>query len=67
MDGWRVPRRAVLEYGLGGFCAGTLSFIGNRVKQVLGALVLRVTPPPTAAKLGGMAAALILGLTRRRD
>jgi len=36
VDGWRGPRRggrrAVLEYDLGGFGAGTLSFLGNKAK-----------------------------------
>ncbi len=67
MDSWHAPRRAVLEYRLGGFCAGVLSFIGNKAKQVLGALALRVAPPLTAVRFGETVAALILGLTRRRD
>ncbi len=72
VDGWRGPRRggrrAVLEYDLGGFGAGTMSFLGNKAKPVLGPLALRANPLPMAAKLGlgGMAAALILGLIRRR-
>ncbi len=74
VDGWRGPRRggrrAVLEYDLGGFGAGTLSFLGNKAKPLLGPLALRATPLPAAARLtlGGLAAtALIFGLLRRRD
>ena len=74
MDGWRGPRRggrrAVLEYDLGGFGAGTLSFLGNKAKPVLGPLALRAAPLPTAAKvaLGGglVTSAALVGLLRRR-
>jgi len=76
VDGWRGPRRggrrAVLEYDLGGFGAGTLSFLGNKAKPLLGPIALRATPLPTGAKLalgGGLvaaAAALIVGLRLRR-
>ena len=74
VDGWRGPRRggrrAVLEYDLGGFGAGTLSFLGNKAKPVLGPMALRAAPLPATAKLGlgGLAvAALVFGLARRRD
>ncbi len=74
VDGWRGPRRggrrAVLEYDLGGMGAGTLSFLGNKAKPLLGPLALRATPLPTSARLalGGLvAAALLVGLLLRRD
>ena len=75
VDGWRGPRRggirAVLEYDLGGMGAGTLSFLGNKAKPVLGPLAQRATPLPVAARLalggGGLAAAaLTVGLLRHR-
>ncbi|MBA3885445.1 MAG: hypothetical protein H0X67_06895 [Acidobacteria bacterium] len=74
VDGWRGPRRggmrAVLEYDLGGFGAGTLSFLGNKAKPVLGPLALRAAPLPTSAKLVlasglAVAAASAVGLLRR--
>ena len=76
VDGWRGPRRggrrAVLEYDLGGMGAGTLSFLGNKAKPLLGPLALRAEPLPVAARLalgGGLAVAavLIAGLMRRHD
>ena len=75
VDGWRGPRRggrrAVLEYDLGGMGAGTMSFLGNKAKPLLGPLALRAAPLPTAAKValgGGLVApaALVVGLLRRR-
>ena len=75
VDGWRGPRRggmrAVLEYDLGGMGAGTLSFLGNKAKPVLGPLAMRATPLPLVPRLalagGGLvAAALAVGLLRRR-
>lgn len=48
VDGYRGPRRggrrAVLEYDLGGLGAGTLSFLGNKLKPVLAPLALRSRP-----------------------
>lgn len=75
VDGWRGPRRggrrAVLEYDLGGFGAGTMSFLGNKAKPVLGPLALRAAPLPPVAKLalgGGFlaAAGLAVRILRRR-
>ena len=74
VDGYRGPRRggrrAVLEYDLAGFGAGTLSFLGNKAKPVLAPLALRATPLPLGARLalgGGLVAvaALVVGLVRR--
>ena len=76
VDGYHGPRRggrrAVLEYDLAGLGAGTLSFLGNKAKPLLGPLALRATPLPLATKLalsGGLvtSAALAIGLLRRRD
>jgi len=48
VDGYRGPRRggrrAVLEYDLGGMGAGTMSFVGNKLKPVLGPVALRSEP-----------------------
>lgn len=81
VDGWRGPRRggwrAVLEYDLGGMGAGTLSFLGNKAKPVLGPLALRATPLPATTKLAlgglvaaslaaGLAVGLAVGLARQR-
>ena len=48
VDGYRGPRRggrrAVLEYDLGGLGAGTMSFLGNKLKPVLGRVALRWEP-----------------------
>lgn len=45
VDGYRGPRRGgrrgVLEYDLGGLGAGSLSFLGNKAKPLLGGLALR--------------------------
>ena len=63
----RGGRRAVLKYDLG---AGTMNFLVDQAKPVLGPLALRATPLPTSAKLGlggGVTSALILGLMRHRD
>ncbi len=53
--GYRGPRRggrrAVLEYDLGGFGAGTMSFFGNKAKPLLAPLALRTEPLPTAARV----------------
>lgn len=61
VDGYRGPRRGgrrgVLEYDLGGGGAGTLSFLGNKAKPVLGPVALRSTPLPRQTRL-----ALALGL-----
>ena len=71
VDGWRGPRRggrrAVLEYDLGGMGAGSMSFLGNKAKPLLGPLALRADPLPVAARvvLGGevvASAALLAGL-----
>jgi hypothetical protein len=63
-------RRAVLEYDLAGFGAGTMSFLGNKAKPLLAPLALRAAPLPLGARLalgGGLiaAAALVAGLFRR--
>ncbi len=61
VDGYRGPRRggrrAVLEYDLGAGGAGTLSFLGNKAKRLLGPLALRSTPLPRRTRV-----ALALGL-----
>lgn len=61
VDGYRGPRRggrrAVLEYDLGAGGAGTLSFLGNKAKRVLGPVALRSTPLPRRTRL-----AIALGL-----
>ncbi|CAN5607358.1 hypothetical protein BH24ACT26_BH24ACT26_08690 [soil metagenome] len=48
VDGYRGPRRGgrigVLEYDLGGLGAGTLSFLGNKLKPWLAPLALRAAP-----------------------
>jgi hypothetical protein len=71
VDGWRGPRRggrrAVLEYDLGGMGAGSMSFLGNKAKPLLGPLALRADPLPVAARVvlvGGVvaSAALLAGL-----
>ncbi|MBA3266761.1 MAG: hypothetical protein H0T70_00685 [Acidimicrobiia bacterium] len=57
VDGYRGPRRggrrAVLEYDLGAFGAGSLSFIGHKAKRLLSPVALRSTPlpPPTRFRL----------------
>ncbi len=56
----------MLEYILADLGAGTLSFLGNKVKPLL---ALRATPLHAAARLalGGLAtAALVARLMRRR-
>jgi hypothetical protein len=67
VDGWRGPRRggrrAVLEYDLGGMGAGSMSFLGNKSKPLLGPLALRADPLPVAAKValgGGVVASAAL-------
>ncbi len=67
VDGYRGPRRggrrAVLEYDLGAGGAGTLSFLGNKAKRLLGPLALRSTPLPMQTRLAlglGSAAFLLL-------
>jgi len=48
VDGYRGPRRggrrAVLEYDLGGFGAGSLSFLGSKLKPLLAGFALRAAP-----------------------
>ncbi len=48
VDGYRGPRRggrrAVLEYDLGGFGAGSLSFLGSKAKPLLAPFALRAAP-----------------------
>lgn len=48
VDGYRGPRRggrrAVLEYDLGGFGAGSLSFLGQKAKPLLEGVALRAAP-----------------------
>lgn len=55
VDGFRGPMRgglrAVFEYDLGGLGAGTLSFLGSRVKPVLAPVALRAEPLPDGAKV----------------
>lgn len=67
VDGWRGPRRggrrAVLEYDLGGMGAGSMSFLGNKAKPLLGPLALRAAPLPMAARValgGGLVASTAL-------
>ena len=67
VDGWRGPkrggRRAVLEYDLGGMGAGSMSFLGNKAKPLLGPLALRADPLPVAARVvlgGGVVASAAL-------
>lgn len=67
VDGYRGPRRggrrAVLEYDLGAFGAGSLSFVGNKAKGFLAPVALRSTPLPLRTRrclLVGMMAALVL-------
>lgn len=78
VDGYRGPRRggrrAVLEYDLGALGAGTMSFVGNKAKSVLGPLALRSTPLPetTQVALGlgacaGLAAVAWAVAANRRD
>lgn len=74
VDGFRGPMRGgwrgVVEYDLGGFGAGTLSFLGNRAKPLLAPLALRAEPRSPGAKLalagGGLAAGAALVGRRRR-
>ncbi len=55
VDGYRGPRRggrrAVLEYDLGAGGAGSLSFLGNKAKPLLGPLALRSMPLPKRTRL----------------
>ncbi len=48
VDGYRGPRRGgrrgVLEYDLGGFGAGSLSFLGSKAKPLLAPFALRAAP-----------------------
>lgn len=65
VDGYRGPRRggrrAVLEYDLGAFGAGSLSFLGNKAKRVLGPLALRATPLPGRTRMAlGLGFAILL-------
>ncbi len=67
VDGYRGPRRggrrAVLEYDLGAFGAGSLSFVGGKAKRVLGPLALRATPLPRRTRIAlglGFATLLLL-------
>lgn len=59
VDGYRGPRRggrrAVLEYDLGAGGAGTLSFLGNKAKRVLGPVALRSTPLPGKTRVEDLA------------
>ncbi len=69
VDGYRGPRRggrrAVLEYDLGAGGAGTMSFLGNKARRVLGPLALRATPLPRQTRfalvLASLAALLLVG------
>jgi hypothetical protein len=50
IDGYRGPRRGgrrgVLEFDMGGFGAGTMSFIGNKLlKPLIGGFALRAARP----------------------
>ncbi|MDP8976748.1 MAG: hypothetical protein M3N28_10385 [Actinomycetota bacterium] len=67
VDGYRGPRRggrrAVLEYDLGAGGAGSLSFLGNKAKRLLGPVALRSTPLPKRTRLAiglGFAAFVLL-------
>ena len=48
VGGYRGPRRggrrALLEYDLGGFGAGTLTFLGDKAKPLLAGFALRAAP-----------------------
>jgi hypothetical protein len=68
----RGGRRAVREYDIGAFGAGTLTFLGSKARPVLAPLALRAEPLPWGARLAllGGAAVAVLGarslLPRRR-